>query len=218
MNAVMTHLSLVQPLPAILDAPQSFSLLHRRKNIGDYRPTSADLARFNQLLARLGRPQPPLDIDRLATAARQLADTGDADAPGCIAQRIAWIESVVAMAADRDWEAANTVADCARLVADYANDTHDLIPDWLPRVGRLDDAIVMEAAWPTLRAELSCYEDFRRLRAVEAGLRGCAPEELPFDRQAWQAARTTEAALAAHRRRVRESSYVPAPAPMFRIH
>ena len=101
MNAVMTHLSLVQPLPAILDAPQSFSLLHRRKNIGDYRPTSADLARFNQLLARLGRPQPPLDIDRLATAARQLADTGDADAPGCIAQRIAWIESVVAMAAER---------------------------------------------------------------------------------------------------------------------
>jgi hypothetical protein len=218
MNALMTTLSLVQPLPAVLDAPPSFSLLHRRKNIGEYRPASADLSRFNHLLARLGRRQPPLDIDRLATAARQLTDAADNDAPGCIAQRIAWLESVVAMAGDHDWEASGEVADCARLVADYANDTCDLIPDWLPRIGRLDDAIVMEAAWPTLGRELSCYRDFRRLRTVEAGLRGCAPEDLPFDRHAWESARDVEAALIAHRRRVRESSYVPAPTAMFRVH
>ncbi|UWX04185.1 DUF1232 domain-containing protein [Pseudoxanthomonas sp. NC8] len=201
----------------MLDAAPSFSLLHRRKNIGEYRPASADLARFNHLLARLGRRHAPLDIDRLATAARQLTDATD-DAPGCIAQRIAWLESVVAMAGDRDWEASAEIADCARLVADYANDTWDLIPDWLPQVGRLDDAIVMEAALPTLGRELACYRDFRRLRAVEAGLRGCTPEELPFDRHAWEATREVEAALVAQRRRVRESSYVPAPPAMFRVH
>ena len=100
----------------------------------------------------------------------------------------------------------------------YADDTHDLIPDWLPQVGRLDDAIVVEAAWPTLRGEVACYRDFRRLRALEAGLRGCRPDELPFDRHAWEVARQAEAALAAHRRRVRESSYVPAPTPVFRVH
>ncbi|MBO9716706.1 MAG: DUF1232 domain-containing protein [Pseudoxanthomonas sp.] len=218
MDAVITTLSLVQPLPAILDATPPFSLLHRRKHIGGYRPASADLDRFNQLLARLGRRRPPLDVDRLATAARQLADSADDDAPGCIAQRIAWLESVVAMTGDRDWEAANEVAGYARMVADYANDTHDLIPDWLPRIGRLDDAIVMDTAWPVLRHELSCYRDFRRLRTVEADLRGCAPEQLPFDRHAWEAAREVEAALIAHRRRVRESSYAPAPSAMFRIH
>jgi uncharacterized membrane protein YkvA (DUF1232 family) len=218
MNALMTTLSLVQPLPAVLDAPRSFSLLHRRKNIGEYRPASADLVRFNHLLARLGRRQGPLDIDRLATAARQLTDAADDDAPGCIAQRIAWLESVVAMTGDRDWEAANEAAECARLVADYANDTHDLIPDWLPRIGRLDDAIVMETAWPTLGREVSRYRDFRRLRAVEAGLRGCAPEELPFDRRAWETARDVEAMLIAHRHRVRESSYAPVPSAMFRVH
>jgi len=218
MNAVMTTRSLVQPLPVVLDTPPTFTLLHRRKNIGDYHPTSADLERFNRLLARLGRAKAPLCMDQLATAARQLAAATDEDAPGCIAQRIAWIESVAAMVADPAWEAANEVGDCARLVVDYANDTHDLIPDWLPRIGRLDDAIVVEAAWPTLRGELGQYRDFRRLRALEAGLRGCAPEQLPFDRNAWATARRDEAALIAHRRRVRESSYVPAPAAMFRIH
>jgi uncharacterized membrane protein YkvA (DUF1232 family) len=218
MNAVMTTRSLVQPLPTVLEAPPAFNLLRRRKNIGDYHPTSADLERFNRLLARLGRAKAPLGMDQLATAARQLADATEEAAPECIAQRIAWIESVAAMAGDPTWEAANDVADCARLVVAYANDTHDLIPDWMPRIGRLDDAIVVDAAWPTLHREAACYQDFRRLRALEAGLRGCTPDALPFDRQAWQAARRAEAALVAHRRQVRESSYVPAPSAMFRIH
>lgn len=218
MNAVMTIRSLAQPLPAVLDSPLAFNLLHRRRNIGEYRPTSFDLSRFNRLLARLGRTQGPMDVDQLATAARQLSATGDDEAPGCIAQRIAWIESVAAMAADRAWAAANEVVECARLVVDYANDSQDLIPDWLPRIGRLDDAIVVEAAWPTLGREAAGYRDFVRLRALEARLRGCEPEELPFDRDAWQAARVHEAALSAHRRRVRESTYVPAPSAMFRVH
>lgn len=218
MNAVMTTRSLVQPLPSVLDAPPAFSLLHRRKSIGDYRPASADLERFNRLLSRLGRRSDPLDIDRLATAARQLSAATDEDAPACIAQRIPWIEAVAAMVADPDWQAANEVADCARLVVDYVNDPCGLIPDWLPRVGRLDEAIVVDTAWPLLGGETASYRDFARLRGVEANLRGCRAEDLHFDREAWQVARQAEAALAVHRRRVRESSYVPAPAPMFRIH
>ena len=73
MNAVMTIRSLAQPLPAVLDTPLAFNLLHRRRNIGEYRPTSFDLSRFNRLLARLGRTQGPMDVDQLATAARQLS-------------------------------------------------------------------------------------------------------------------------------------------------
>ncbi len=218
MNAVMTTQSLVQPLPAILDTKPSFSLLRRRKNIGDFRLNASDLERFNHLLVRLGRHQAPLGMDQLVTAARQLATPTGADAPECIAQRIARIESVAAMVGDTAWEAANDAADCARLVLDYASDPEDLIPDWLPQVGRLDDAIVVEAAWPTLAREMHCYRDFRRLRALEAFLQGCAPDTLPFSREAWEAVRRTEAALIAHRRHVRETSYVPAPVSCFRVH
>ena len=217
MNALMTTRSMVQPLPSVLDAPPAFTLLRRRKTIGEFRPASADLERFNQLLARLGR-NGPLAIDQLATAARQLSSGTDDNAPGCIAQRISWLESVAEMVSDPAWRVAANVDDCARLVAGYAADTHDLIPDWLPRVGRLDDAIVADTAWPTLHREVACYRDFLRLHALEAGLSGRHPAELPFDRAAWESARDAEAALIAHRRRVRESSYVPATAPMFRIH
>ncbi|MEL1263885.1 YkvA family protein [Pseudoxanthomonas putridarboris] len=218
MNAMLNIPNPSHPLPAILDTVPTSSLPRRRKSIGHYRLNSVDLDRFNRLLARLGRRQGPLAMDQVATAARQLAAPGGDKAPECIAQRIARLESVAAMVGDTAWEAANDAADCARLVLDYASDHEDLIPDWLPRIGRLDDAIVVEAAWPTLAREVASYRDFQRLRALEAHLRGCAPQELPFSREAWEATRRHEAALNAHRRRVRESSYAPVEAPCFRVH
>lgn len=219
MNAVMTTRCPTQSLPAALVDPASRNLPHRRQAIGDYRPSEPDLERFNQLLARLGRELPPLDLDQLATAARQLPPpVGGENTPRCIAERVARLETVAAMVADPDWAAANQAMDCARLVLDYTRERRRLIPEALPWFGHLDDAIVVEVAWPILGREAACYRDFLRLRALESYLRGCAPDALHFDRRYWEAARHAEAALAAHRRRVRESSYVPVESPMFRIH
>lgn len=218
MNAVMTHNLPFQPLPAALVDSAFQSLPHRRQAIGNYRPAQTELARFNQLLARLGRTL-PLDLDQLATAARQLPPPdGGQNAPACIAERIARLETVAAMVVDPDWRAANEAMDCARLVLDYSHERRRLIPGSLPWFGHLDDAIVVEAAWPLLGREAAHYQDFLRLRVLEAYLRGCAVDELHLDRRYWEAARGADALLSAHRRQVRESSYVPAEPPMFRIH
>ncbi len=75
-----------------------------------------------------------------------------------------------------------------------------------------------EATWILLADETANYLDFRRLRNLEAQLRGCPRDALHFTRADWQLARATEAALEFHLRHVRDSSYVPEPAPMFRIH
>ena len=122
------------------------------------------------------------------------------------------------MVADPHWGVANEPLACARRVLDYSHDAHPLIPHGLPRFGRLDEAIVVEAAWPVLGIEAACYRDFLRLRLIESSLRGCSPEALHFDRRYFEEVRRQEAQLSAHRRRVRESSYVPAPPILFRIH
>jgi uncharacterized membrane protein YkvA (DUF1232 family) len=206
------------PLPSALDAI-SFSLPHRRRAIGNFRLNSRDLERFNGLLARLGRTQAPLACDQLATAARELTATAaDSAAPACILQRLKWAETAAQMVADRGWEPANEALEPTQLILGYVRDHEDLIPDWLPQVGRLDDAIVIDTAWPELASEVDRYVDFRRLRHVEAALRGCADAEFRFTRADWEQARHAEAALRAHRRSVRGGSYVPSPAPLFRIH
>ncbi len=75
-----------------------------------------------------------------------------------------------------------------------------------------------EAAWTLLADETAAYLDFRRRSGIEAQLRGCTREALGFTRADWERCRAAEAALDAHRRHVREASYVPVPAPLFRIH
>ena len=106
----------------------------------------------------------------------------------------------------------------ARTVLEYARGHDDLIPDWLPKVGRLDDAIVVDTAWPLLSAEFDDYLDYCRLRAIEARLRGCEVSGFSFSRDDWMEARYGEVALDRHQRDVRDHSYLPREPARFYIH
>lgn len=218
MNALLANL---QPLPSILVQPSVGG--GRRHRIGDHNIDGSRLDRFNELLDRLDHAFAPLDCDRLATAARELCDRAvraalPAAMPACIGQRMRRIAAAARMVADPAWSAANDAGEAAGVVVAYARDRDDLIPDRLPRVGRLDDAIVIDAAWPRLATEIADYFDFRRLHRLEAALRGTDPAGFRFDRDDWQQARQAEAALAEHRRTIRCSSYLSAPAAVFRVH
>ena len=212
MNAM---LSITNPLPAILDQPTSAGP-GRRHLIENYCLSPCDVARFNLLLLRLGRRQAPLDRDQVVTAARELCDSNSlAVEPSSIRERVQQIETAALMVDDPDWEGADDAIDTARLVIDYARGSDHLIPDWVPAVGRLDDAIVVETAWPRLAAEIDRYLDFCRLRDIVGNDTGST---LRFMRADWQRARREEAALVAHQRDVREHSYLPPSASLFRVH
>lgn len=132
-----------RPGPSHRSGPAPSSPGHQRLPPGPRRPGS--------LQRPAGRTRPPpatADLDQLATAARQLPWPEDVnEVPGCISQRVARLETVAAMVADPHWEVANEPRACAWRVLDYAHDAHPLIPHGLPRFGRLDEAIVVEAAW-----------------------------------------------------------------------
>jgi len=212
MNAM---LSITNPLPAILDQPASAGP-GRRHLIENYCLSPCDVARFNLLLLRLGRRQAPLDRDQVVTAARELCDSNSlAVEPSSIRERVQQIETAALMVDDPDWEGAGDAIDTARLVIDYTRGGDHLIPDWVPAVGRLDDAIVVETAWPRLAAEIGRYLDFRRLRNIIGDDPGST---LRFMRADWERARREEAALVAHQRDVREHSYLPPSASLFRVH
>lgn len=203
------------PLPSCLD-PFASPNAHRRHRIGriDLDPRAID--RFNLLLESVGGTPWTLDADRLATAARELRLCSISGiAPPCIRQRLRRVKAAVAMVADRNWQAAEDAVSVVRLVARYIAADDDLIPDAEPAYGRLDDAIVVQAAWPRVANEVLAYVDFRRLRRIAT-----APGDLRarFDRSAWMQARRDEAALLAQRLGVRERSYVSRPATLFRIH
>ena len=129
-----------------------------------------------------------------------------------------WVSNVDFGGGDPDWEVDAHALPAAHEVVAYLNADWHLLPGDLPRAGHLDDAIALDTAWPLLRPELCNYQDFRRLRTLEAEHRGCRYEDVAFDRQAWREAREMEARLHEQLRRIRDTSYAPAAPACFRVH
>jgi uncharacterized membrane protein YkvA (DUF1232 family) len=209
----------IDPLPAVLEQPRPAGTA-RRHRISRVDLDSRGLDRFNALLLRVGSASDQLDNDRIATAARELLDHEiDAEPvmPRCIRQQLRRGTTLAWMVGDPGWTAANEAGEVAELVVGYLHGKDDLIPDSLPRVGRLDDAIVVKAAWSRLENEVADYLDFNRVRRIEAALRGMRALEFRFGREDWMQARVAEAALAEHRRMIRESSYLPRVPALFCI-
>lgn len=214
-----TNANHIESLPQVLLPGTAPSRPGRRRRIGSFRLSTLDMERFNHLLSTLAGGRTRLDCDQVVTAARLLLDScGPQSTPACIRQRLEQTESLSSMLADHGWQPASDAITAASAVLDYLKGHNDLIPDWIPQVGQLDDAIVVETAWPRLANEVLGYQDFCRLRLIEARLQQQDITAFRFDRNDWEVARRAEAGLREHQRRVRTSSYVPAAAAIFRVH
>jgi hypothetical protein len=202
MNAAIDNHNLY-PLPAVLfRAPAPFGRRHR---IDDHEIGETELTLFNELLLRLDLRRQPLARDQLVSAARELADDTDGPrAPPCIHQRMRHAGAIDRMLRDAAWRTAETLVAPARLLVRYVREGGGLIPDGLPKVGRLDDSILVDAAWTSLAGEVRSYLDYRRLRQLERGL----GNEAGFGRDEWEVASVAEIRLARHHRRVGENSYL----------
>lgn len=212
MNAVLAQL---HPLPAALPRPLR-SHHGRRYRIGTYEIDERSLALFNELLTRLDLRQGPLERDQLVTAARDLSmRSGTSRAAICIHERMRRAATIDRMLRDLGWKPADGVVPSAQAVVEYVRRDNDLIPDAMPTVGRLDDAIVVDVAWPALAPEVGDYVDFCRLRHVETVLGGTADG---YDRDSWLAARRAEARLLEHFQRVASQTYVSGPPALFHVH
>lgn len=210
----------LDPLPQVLEGPRKEGLA-RRHRILNHEIDRDALRHFNELLEYLDLAQAPLDSDQVASAARELVDgTRQGDAPACIQQRMRRAAAIDLMAEDPDWEVGYADALRAELVVfDYLHGGFNLIPKTVRMVGRLDDAILVDAAWPSLESEVRDYLAFRRLRHVEAMLRGETRSHFGFTRRQYQDAAQAEAAWIAHCERVDQQSYLPADlGPAFRVH
>ncbi|GAB3727644.1 hypothetical protein GCM10028862_04430 [Luteimonas pelagia] len=211
MNAALNEL---HPLPAALVNGKGDA--GRRHRIGTFDLDNGALAHFNRLLSILDDGHRPLVPDQLATAARELdGEPAGRQAPACITQRMRRAGVIELMLRDAEWAMPDAAREPAELVVAYVRGATDLIPDRLPRVGRLDDAIVVDAAWDSLAREVADFIEFRRLRRAEWLLAGMRAR---FDRRDWVEARAAQARLAEARVGRGDGSYVPRPVDVFVVH
>jgi uncharacterized membrane protein YkvA (DUF1232 family) len=86
------------------------------------------------------------------------------DLPDFVTERLEQLESLIAMVTDEDWPLADDERNPVLSGLAYLCDPEDLIPDNIPGIGMLDDAVMIELVFRELRHELEAYEDFRAYR------------------------------------------------------
>ena len=124
-----------------------------------------DLKRFRAEMRRARQSVRDADeSDILEAAQATLADLEREDLPDFIAQRIPQLENLLAMVHDEDWKIGKAGRDKVLAVLVYFSDPDDLIPDLIPGLGLIDDAVMIELVIRDLKHDLEAYLDFCHYR------------------------------------------------------
>lgn len=106
-----------------------------------------------------------------------------------VAKRMRKVNALVGMLEDPEWELPDAER---RRVLDglaYVADSHDLVPDSVPVLGLVDDAIMLELVLRELQHELEGYEEFDEFRRREAAQRAEAGSHKAVSREDWLASK-----------------------------
>jgi len=125
-----------------------------------------DLRHFRRELRRAREAVGIADDDEILGAAADLMETlKRAELPDFVAERLGKLETLHAILTDADWTLAEKERAPVLAALAYVCDPEDIIPDDIPGIGLLDDAVMIELVFRELRHEIEAYEDFRRYRA-----------------------------------------------------
>lgn len=146
-----------------------------------------------------------LDAAAIETAARQLiTDAKSTELPGFISERLAKLELVINMVGDQEWQLNDDERKRVLGALVYFCNPDDLIPDHIPGLGFLDDAIYVELVIRELQAEVDSYEEFCNFRTAEEERRRQKGLDPHVQREEWLADK--RAALHARIRKRRPKS------------
>jgi len=167
----------------------------------------ADLKHFIDAMQRAQEEAKHLSPREVTDAASKLLVEGhQVKLPQFIAERLSKLDSMIAMVNDQGF--ALPEEDRQRVLAclTYFANPKDIIPDNVPVLGFLDDAIMIELCVRELQHEIEAYEDFVVYRNEEAKRRGVDPATLKTERVEWAEARRVELLDRMKRRRLQSYS------------
>jgi uncharacterized membrane protein YkvA (DUF1232 family) len=171
-----------------------------------------DLAYYRRVMDDVWKKNKKRDEKELCQGARRLLKLATkAGAPDYVRSRLADLDVLCSMLDDPEWPLEDE--DRSRIIAGvgYFAVAKDMIPDKIPGLGFLDDALMAELVARDLKPELDGYRAFCEYRDNEKTLRGNAK----VSREDWLEAKRRQIWLRIRRRqterRRHSSPYSPTP-------
>lgn len=121
----------------------------------------SDLKHFRLIMEEARRAAARLAPEDIVAAAEALLeDVPASKAPGFVAERLENLRLMIGMLSDIEWRLPHQEASRVLNALAYFAEPEDLIPDHIPGLGFLDDAIMIELVVRELRHEIEAYRDF----------------------------------------------------------
>ena len=166
----------------------------------------ADLQHFIDGMRKAQEETKHLSAQQVTDAAKKLlADSAGVQVPAFIAERLSKLDAMISMVHDSGWALPEEDKQRVLSALTYFADPKDVIPDTVPVLGFLDDAIMIELCVRELKHELDAYDDFCDFRNAEAERLGVDPASHELQRADWLEGRREE--LQDRMRRRRRDSY-----------
>ena len=164
--------------------------------------TDSDLKLFVDSIKTAQKKVDNLDAVSIVGAARELLETNSSvELPDFITTRLKQLGTMIDMVEDAGFGLPDADRDNVLAALAYFASPDDILPDDLPVLGFLDDAIMIELCVRELQHEIEAYRDFRHWRDNEASRRGESKAGLMLNRVEWAEARRAETIERMHKRR-----------------
>lgn len=166
-----------------------------------------DLEHFRGAMRRAKDAAQHLSPEQITGAAQKLFDdTQGVQVPEFVSSRMKRLGTLIGMVHDKQWGITDAERNEILSALTYFSDPNDAIPDTIPVLGFLDDAIMIELVVEELKHEIDAYEDFCAFRATAAEEQGPVAAA-GLDRDDWLEQRQNELLERMRGRRSRDSGY-----------
>ena len=148
----------------------------------------SDLEHFRNVMREAKSGAKSLSETEILANAKSLSQDVKGDVPVFVSERIQKLETLVAMIEDSEWNIPEEErADVLSALA-YFSDPEDLVPDHIPVLGFLDDAIMIELVAEELKDDIEAFLEFCAYRTREESRKG----DVTVTRDEWLDAKRRE--------------------------